>query len=72
MQSTIVLTYDQITRNMTTEPKREEYDCRVAAMARMVALMDCGCGFVVEHIPHDKCNVQPIRRVTLWDELTLG
>jgi hypothetical protein len=52
-------------------PVHELYDCRVAAMARMIAMLDAGVPFSVDHIPHDKGNAHPVRKVTLWDEVEL-
>lgn len=68
MQSTIVISFPEVQRDFSVVDAREEYDCRLAAMRKMVALMDCGCGFVVEHIPHANVDAEPIRSVTLWDD----
>lgn len=71
MQSTIKLTYPEVTREMVTQPKTETYDCRLAAMRRMIAMLDAGVDFVVEHIPHDNIDAHPVRHVTDDDELQL-
>jgi hypothetical protein len=75
MQTTLKLTHLTPTHEARLQgfsvPVHELFDCRVAAMARMIAMLDAGVPFSVDHIPHDKGNANPVRKVTLWDEMEL-
>lgn len=72
---TINITYVEVTRELDRADRVETFTCRVAAMARMVNLLDAGVDFVVDQ--HACCSddvaehIPQIRHVTLWDEMAL-
>ncbi len=51
--------------------RTEHYTCKLAAMRRMLQLMDAGEAFAVEFHPHAVDHAPALRRVTLWDEMRL-
>lgn len=67
MQDTITLAYMEVGKDMQRHPRTEIYECRMAAIARIMGLMNAGVTFAVTHGVHDKHDKKPIRPVTFAD-----
>ena len=72
MQTTITIAYMRIERDLQRVPVTEIYECRMAAIARIMGMLDAGVTFAVTHGEHDKHDKKPVRHVTLADMAMLA